>query len=186
MDGKEAALTALDNVREKLLLQISQEGQKGTKADNKKIGDLQAQVAKLDEQIAALEAKRALPNKPSQMTATTYHLRHVLYKELQSITESWNRSGLNFYMEVDENVPETLSWPDACPHINFSSALGWIIRSALKPAERKGDQILVVCKLASRRSADQANEVEVSILGDAVGFAPDDIKRITRTGSDLG
>lgn len=135
--------------------------------------------------ITPLRRPRALPNKLGQMTPTTYHLRHVLYKELQNATESWNRSGLDFYMEVDENVPETLSWPDTCPHINFSSALDWIIKSALKPGERKGGQILVVCKLASRRSTDQAIEVEVSIQGDALGFTPDDIERITRAGDDL-
>ncbi|KAG8903647.1 hypothetical protein FRC01_009053, partial [Tulasnella sp. 417] len=89
-------------------------------------------------------------------------------------------------MEVDENVPETLSWPDGCPHINFPSVLSWIIKYVMKSSERRGDHILVACKLALSRGADQAAEVEISVLGDAVGFAPDDIERIDKAGSDLG
>ncbi|KAG8911574.1 hypothetical protein FRC01_005641 [Tulasnella sp. 417] len=88
-------------------------------------------------------------------------------------------------MEVDENVPETLSWPDGCPHINFPSVLNWIIKSVMKSSERKGDHILVACKLAFPRGADQAAEVEISVLGDAVGIAPEDIERIDKAGSDL-
>ncbi|KIO20497.1 hypothetical protein M407DRAFT_136590 [Tulasnella calospora MUT 4182] len=120
------------------------------------------------------------------MMVTTYHLRHVLYHELQSATECWSRFGPKFYMEVDRNVPEILSWPDSYRHINFPSVLNWIIISVLKPSERKGDHITVACKLTSHRAADQAVEVEVSILGDAVGFTPEDIKRIPKAGADRG
>ncbi|KAG8963630.1 hypothetical protein FRC00_005646 [Tulasnella sp. 408] len=113
-------------------------------------------------------------------TTTCYHLRHALYQETQKATEYSSRFGVKIYMEVDENVPEALSGPDAC-----LSVLNWIIRALLVPEKRKGDNVLVSCRLTSRRTmGDECIELEISVSGDAVVFTPEDLERVAKASAD--
>lgn len=122
------------------------------------------------------------------MTPITVHLRQILYQELQRGTDYCSKQGLNFYMQVDENVPETLSWPDGQEllPINFPSALNWIIRSFLTTAARKGDSVLVECKLAAQKAADRPDVLEISVSGEAVVLAPEDVERIAKASASPG
>ncbi|KAG8914915.1 hypothetical protein FRC00_009711, partial [Tulasnella sp. 408] len=88
-------------------------------------------------------------------------------------------------MEVDENVPEALSGPDAYTSLNCLSVLNWIIRALLVPQNRKGDNVLVSCRLTSQRTmGEECIELEISVSGDAVVFTPEDLERVAKASAD--
>ncbi|KIO20499.1 hypothetical protein M407DRAFT_10848 [Tulasnella calospora MUT 4182] len=117
--------------------------------------------------------------------ASCYHLRHVLYQEIQKATEYSSRFGVTIYMEVDENVPEALLKPDLYTPLNCSSVLNWIIRALLVPEKRNGDQILVSCRLTSlRTTGEDSVELELSVSGGAVVFTPEDLERVAKASAD--
>ncbi|KIO15793.1 hypothetical protein M407DRAFT_34608 [Tulasnella calospora MUT 4182] len=99
--------------------------------------------------------------------ASCYHLRHVLYQEIQKATEYSSRFGVTIYMEVDENVPEALLKPDLYTSLNCSSVLNWIIRALLVP-EKREDSV----------------ELELSVSGGAVVFTPEDLERVAKASAD--
>ncbi|KAG8911573.1 hypothetical protein FRC01_005640 [Tulasnella sp. 417] len=88
-------------------------------------------------------------------------------------------------MEVDENVPDALAAPEVYTSFNCLPVLNWIIRALLVPEERKGDRVLVSCRLLPRRTTgEQSFELEIGVSGDAVVFASDDLDRVAKASAD--
>ncbi|KAG8903646.1 hypothetical protein FRC01_009052 [Tulasnella sp. 417] len=88
-------------------------------------------------------------------------------------------------MEVDENVPDALAAPEVYTSLNCLPVLNWIIRALLVAEERKGDRVLVSCRLIPRRTTgEQSFELEIGVSGDAVVFASNNLERVAKASAD--